>query len=112
MLKIEAFLRPSALSDVQKALGEVGVSGMSVSEIRGFGRQGGHQESYRGAEYTIDFVPKLKIEIIVADSNKDKVMAAIVNSAKSGKAGDGKVFCSPIEEAVRIRTGETAENAL
>ena len=112
MLKIEAFLRPSALSDVQKALGDIGVSGMSVSEIRGFGRQGGHQESYRGAEYTIDFVPKLKIEIVVADSDKEKVTTAIVEAAKTGKAGDGKVFCSPVEEAVRIRTGETAENAL
>jgi len=112
MLKIEAFLRPSSLSDVQKSLKEVGVSGMSVSEIRGFGRQGGHQEIYRGAEYTIDFVPKLKIELVVPDSDKEKVVNAIVESAKTGKAGDGKVFCSVIQEAVRIRTGETAENAI
>ena len=112
MLKIEAFLRPSSLSDVQKSLKEVGVSGMSVSEIRGFGRQGGHQEIYRGAEYTIDFVPKLKIELVVPDSDKEKVVNAVVEAAKTGKAGDGKVFCSAIQEAVRIRTGETAENAL
>ena len=112
MIKIEAFLRPSALESVQSALGELGIAGMSVTEIRGFGRQRGHREVYRGAEYRIDFVPKIKVEVVVGDATRDQAINAIVEAAKSGKVGDGKVFASPIQEAVRIRTGETGETAL
>ena len=112
MFKIEAFLRPSALENVQSALGELGIAGMSVTEIRGFGRQRGHREVYRGAEYRIDFVPKIKIEVVVGSAARDQAINAIVEAAKSGKVGDGKVFASPIGEAVRIRTGEPGENAL
>ena len=112
MFKIEAFLRPSALESVQTALGEIGIAGMSVTEIRGFGRQRGHREVYRGAEYRIDFVPKIKVEVVVGDAARDQAINAIVEAAKSGKVGDGKVFASPIQEAVRIRTGEMGETAL
>ena len=112
MIKIEAFLRPSALESVQSALGELGIAGMSVTEIRGFGRQRGHREVYRGAEYRIDFVPKIKVEVVVGDAARDQASNAIIEAAKSGKVGDGKVFASPIQEAVRIRTGETGETAL
>ncbi len=112
MYKIEAFLRPSALEDVQKALGERGIAGMSVTEVRGFGRQRGHREVYRGAEYRIDFVPKIKVEVVVKDADLEQAINTIVEAAKSGKVGDGKVFASPIQEAVRIRTGETGEGAL
>ena len=112
MIKIEAFLRPSALESVQSALGELGIAGMSVTEIRGFGRQRGHREVYRGAEYRSDFVPKIKVEVVVGDAARDQAINAIVEAAKSGKVGDGKVFASPIQEAVRIRTGETGETAL
>ena len=112
MYKIEAFLRPSSLEEVQKSLGELGIAGMSVTEVRGFGRQRGHREVYRGAEYRIDFVPKIKIEVVVKDSDHESVINAIVEAAKSGKVGDGKVFATPIDEAVRIRTGETGDSAL
>ena len=112
MFKIEAYLRPSALEGVQKALGEIGIVGMSVTEIRGFGRQRGHREVYRGAEYRIDFVPKIKVEVVVKDDDKDGAINAMVEASKSGKVGDGKVFSSPIQDAVRIRTGETGESAL
>ena len=112
MIEIEAFLRPSALESVQSALGELGIAGMSVTEIRGFGRQRGHREVYRGAEYRIDFVPKIKVEVVVGDAARDQAINAIVEAAKSGKVGDGKVFATPINEAVRIRTGETGESAL
>ena len=112
MYKIEAFLRPSALEDIQQALGELGIAGMSVTEIRGFGRQRGHREGYRGAEYRSDFVPKIKVEVVVKESIRDQVINAIVDAAKSGKVGAGKVFATPIQEAVRIRTGETGESAL
>ena len=112
MFKIEAYLRPSALEGVQKALGEVGIVGMSVTEIRGFGRQRGHREVYRGAEYRIDFVPKIKVEVVVKDDDKDSAISGIVEASKSGKVGDGKVFSSPIQDAVRIRTGEAGESAL
>ena len=112
MYKIEAFLRPSSLEEVQKSLGELGIAGMSVTEVRGFGRQRGHREVYRRAEYRIDFVPKIKIEVVVKDSDHESVINAIVEAAKSGKVGDGKVFATPIDEAVRIRTGETGESAL
>jgi nitrogen regulatory protein P-II 1 len=97
---------------VQKSLGEIGIAGMSVTEIRGFGRQRGHREVYRGAEYRIDFVPKIKVEVIVKDADKDGAINAIVEAAKSGKVGDGKVFASPVDTAVRIRTGESGESAL
>ena len=112
MYKIEAFLRPSALEDIQQALGELGIAGMSVTDIRGFGRQRGHRDVYRGAEYRIDFAPKIKVEVVVKESIRDQVINAIVNAAKSGNVGDGKVFATPIQEAVRIRTGETGESAL
>ena len=109
MLKIEAFLRPSALESVQAALGELGIAGMSVTEIRGFGRQRGHREVYRGAEYRIDFVPKIKVEIAVTDDSCDQAIEAVVGAAKSGKVGDGKIFVVPMNEALRIRTGETGD---
>ena len=112
MIKIEAFLRPSALESVQSALGALGIAGMSVTEVRGFGRQRGPRAGYRGAEYRIDFVPKIKGEVVVGDAARDQAINAIVEAAKSGKVGDGKVFASPIQEAVRIRTGETGETAL
>ncbi|MBT4504256.1 MAG: P-II family nitrogen regulator [Gemmatimonadetes bacterium] len=112
MYKIEAYLRPSALEEVQKGLGDLGIAGMSVTEIRGFGRQRGHREVYRGAEYRIDFVPKIKIEVIVKESDRDPAVDAIVQAAKTGKVGDGKVFVLPVGEAVRIRTGETGDAAL
>ncbi|MGY8827153.1 MAG: P-II family nitrogen regulator [Candidatus Latescibacterota bacterium] len=112
MFKIEAYLRPSALESVQKALGEIGIAGMSVTEIRGFGRQRGHREVYRGAEYRIDFVPKIKVEVVVKDADKDGAINAIVEAAKSGKVGDGKVFAALVDTAVRIRTGEAGESAL
>jgi nitrogen regulatory protein P-II 1 len=112
MFKIEAYLRPSALESVQQALGELGIAGMSVTEVRGFGRQRGHREVYRGAEYRIDFVPKIKVEVVVKESLRDQAINTIVEAAKSGKVGDGKVFTTAVHEAVRIRTGETGESAL
>lgn len=112
MVKIEAYLRPSALESVQQALGELGIAGMSVTEVRGFGRQRGHREVYRGAEYRIDFVPKIKVEVVVKESLRDQAINTIVEAAKSGKVGDGKVFTTAVHEAVRIRTGETGESAL
>ena len=112
MYKIEAFLRPSALENIQVALGELGIAGMSVSEVRGFGRQRGHREVYRGAEYSIDFVPKIKVEVIVKESVRDQVINAIVDSAKTDKIGDGKIFVSTVEQAIRIRTGETGDDAI
>jgi nitrogen regulatory protein PII len=112
MKKIEAFVKPFKLEEIKDALSEIGVDGMSVTEIRGFGRQKGHTEIFRGSEYTVDFLPKLKLEIILADNLADSAVAAIVKSAKTGKIGDGKVFVSPIEQAVRIRTGETGEQAV
>ena len=112
MHKIEAFLRPAALENVQKALAGIGIAGMSVIEVRGYGRQRGHREVYRGAEYSVDFVPKIKVEIAVSDDNREQAIEAVVNAAKSGKVGDGKIFVVPMNEAVRIRTGETGEGAL
>jgi nitrogen regulatory protein P-II 1 len=112
MYKIEAYLRPSALEEVQKRLGDLGIAGMSVTEIRGFGRQRGHREVYRGAEYRIDFVPKIKIEVVVKESDRDPAVDTIVQAAKTGKVGDGKVFVLHVGEAVRIRTGETGDAAL
>ena len=112
MKKIEAIIKPFKLEDVKDALGEIGLSGLTVSEVKGFGRQKGHTELYRGAEYTIDFLPKIKIEIAVKDDLVDQVKNAIIKSAGSGKIGDGKIFVSPIDEVIRIRTGETNEDAL
>ena len=112
MYKIESFLRPAALEKVQEALANIGIAGMSVIEVRGFGRQRGHREVYRGAEYQVDFVPKIKVEIAVKDDERDQAISAVVEAAKTGKVGDGKVFVVPMAEAVRIRTGETGEIAL
>lgn len=112
MFKIEAYLRPSALERVQEALSSIGIVGMSVSEVRGFGRQRGHREVYRGAEYQVDYIPKVKVEIAVKASDKDQVITAISEAAKTGEVGDGKIFVVPISEAVRIRTGETGDVAL
>lgn len=112
MKKIEAYIRPSKLDDVKGALAEVGITGMSVSEVKGFGRQKGHTEIYRGAEYRVDFLPKIKIELVVPDDISDRAVEAIVRAAKTGQIGDGKIFIATVEEAVRIRTGETGELAL
>lgn len=112
MKKIEAIIKPFKLEEVKEALAELGIEGMTVSEVKGFGRQKGHTEIYRGSEYTVDFLPKIKIEVVIADSVLDSALAAIVRAAKTGKIGDGKVFISPVEEAVRIRTDETGEKAV
>jgi nitrogen regulatory protein PII len=112
MKKIEAIIKPFKLEDVKEALSELGVEGMTVSEVKGFGRQKGHTEIYRGSEYTVDFLPKIKLEIVLADSRVVTAVEAIVKAAKTGKIGDGKVFVSPIENAVRIRTEETGEQAV
>jgi nitrogen regulatory protein PII len=112
MKKIEAIIKPFKLEDVKEALSALGVQGMTVSEVKGFGRQKGHTEIYRGSEYTVDFLPKLKIEIVVADALAAPTVDAIVKAAKTGKIGDGKVFVSSIENAVRIRTEETGEQAV
>ncbi len=112
MKKIEAIIKPFKLEEVKEALAEVGVQGMTVTEVKGFGRQKGHTEIYRGSEYTVDFLPKVKIEIVVDDGQAEGVAAAIVKSANTGKIGDGKVFISNVEEAIRIRTGETGNSAV
>jgi len=112
MKKIEAIIKPFKLTDVKDALNELGIQGMTVSEVKGFGRQKGHTEIYRGSEYTVDFLPKIKIELVIADAQKDAAIAAIVKSAKTGKIGDGKVFVSTVEESVRIRTEEKGDSAL
>jgi nitrogen regulatory protein P-II 1 len=112
MKKIEAIIKPFKLDDVKEALTEIGVIGMTVMEVRGFGRQKGHTELYRGSEYTIDFLPKVKVELVVADSVVSKVVETIIAAAKTGSIGDGKVFVLPVEEAVRIRTGERGEDAI
>ena len=112
MKKIEAIIKPFRLTDVKDALNELGIQGMTVSEVKGFGRQKGHTEIYRGSEYTVDFLPKVKIETVVADHQKDAAVAAIVKAAKTGKIGDGKVFISTILEAHRIRTGERNDDAV
>jgi nitrogen regulatory protein P-II 1 len=112
MKKIEAIIKPFKLNEVKDALHDIGVVGMTVSEVKGFGRQKGHTEIYRGSEYTVDFLPKVRIEIVLADSQIDAAVSAIVGAAKTGKIGDGKIFVTPIEEAVRIRTGDRAEHAL
>src|SRR5262245_4168257 len=112
MKKIEAIIKPFKLEEVKDALGEIGIEGMMVSEVKGFGRQKGHTEIYRGSEYTVDFLPKIKLEIVIGDEQLDGAMSAIVSSAKTGKIGDGKIFVSAIEEAVRIRTEEKGELAV
>jgi nitrogen regulatory protein P-II 1 len=112
MKKIEAIIKPFKLEEVKEALGEVGIEGMTVSEVKGFGRQKGHTEIYRGSEYTVDFLPKIKVEIVVADGQLDGAVAAIIKAARTGKIGDGKVFVSKVEEAVRIRTEEKGEAAV
>jgi len=112
MKKIEAIIKPFKLDEVKKALNDIQVEGMTVTEVRGFGRQKGHTELYRGAEYTVDFLPKIKIEIMTTDDMAAKVVDAIVEGARTGKIGDGKIFVLPAEEAVRIRTVERGEEAL
>ncbi|MGD0650598.1 MAG: P-II family nitrogen regulator [Verrucomicrobiia bacterium] len=112
MKKIEAIIKPFKLEDVKEALSGVGVGGMTVSEVKGFGRQKGHTEIYRGSEYTVDFLPKLKLEIVLADGAVEAAVNAILKTAKTGKIGDGKIFVLPIEEAVRIRTEERGEQAV
>ena len=112
MKKIEAVIKPFKLDEVREALSEVGVSGLTVTEVKGFGRQKGHTELYRGAEYVVDFLPKVKIELVVADSGVDAAIESIVKAARTGKIGDGKIFVSNIEQVVRIRTGETGEGAI
>ena len=112
MKKIEAIIKPFKLEEVKDALGEVGIEGMTVSEVKGFGRQKGHTEIYRGSEYTVDFLPKIKLEIVVSDAHLDNAVAAIIKAAKTGKIGDGKVFVSDVEEAIRIRTDEKGEQAV
>ena len=112
MKKIEAIIKPFKLEEVKDALGEVGINGMTISEVKGFGRQKGHTEIYRGSEYTVDFLPKIKLEIVLDDDQLDSAVAAIVRSARTGKIGDGKVFVSTIDDAVRIRTEEKGELAV
>jgi nitrogen regulatory protein P-II 1 len=112
MKKIEAIIKPFKLDEVREALHDVGVTGMTVTEVKGFGRQKGHTELYRGAEYVVDFLPKLKLEVVVADENVDTAIEAIVKAARTGKIGDGKIFVFPAEQVVRIRTGETGDSAI
>jgi nitrogen regulatory protein P-II 1 len=110
--KVEAIIKPFKLDEVKEALNEIGVQGITVSEVKGFGRQKGHTELYRGAEYVVDFIPKIKLEIIVSDAILPQVVEAIEKSAKTGRIGDGKIFVTPVEAVVRIRTGETGDDAL
>jgi nitrogen regulatory protein P-II 1 len=112
MKKIEAIIKPFKLEEVKDTLGEIGVEGMTVIEVKGFGRQKGHTEIYRGSEYTVDFLPKIKLELVVPNERVDAAVAAIIKAAKTGKIGDGKIFVTAIEEAVRIRTEEKGEKAL
>jgi len=112
MKKIEAIIKPFKLDEVKEALQDVGIQGLSVIEVKGFGRQKGHTELYRGAEYVVDFLPKVKLEIVVADDQVDGAIEAIINAAKTEKIGDGKIFVSTVEQAIRIRTGEAGEDAL
>ncbi len=112
MKKIEAIIKPFKLDEVREALQEMGASGLTVTEVKGFGRQKGHTELYRGAEYTVDFLPKVKVEVVVADAMVDKAIDAIIKAARTGKIGDGKIFVTDVSQAVRIRTGETDEDAV
>src|SRR5487761_2642442 len=112
MKKIEAVIKPFKLDEVREALGDVGVSGLTVTEVKGFGRQKGHTELYRGAEYVVDFLPKVKLEVVVKDSDVERCIEAIVKAAKTGKIGDGKIFVAAVEQVIRIRTGETNDAAV
>ncbi|MFZ5558666.1 MAG: P-II family nitrogen regulator [Pseudomonadota bacterium] len=112
MKKIEAVIKPFKLDEVREALSAIGVAGLTVSEVKGFGRQKGHTELYRGAEYIVDFLPKLKLEVVLADEMVDPAIEAILSSARTGKIGDGKIFVTPVEQVVRIRTGERDEQAI
>ncbi|MCS7229609.1 MAG: P-II family nitrogen regulator [Candidatus Kryptonium sp.] len=112
MKKIEAIIRPFKLDDVKEALAEIGVRGMTITEVKGYGRQKGHTELYRGAEYKIDFLPKIKIEIVAPDNMVDKIVSTIIKAAKTGQVGDGKIFIYPVEEVIRVRTEETGEDAI
>jgi nitrogen regulatory protein PII len=112
MKKIEAIIKPFKLDDVKEALNEIGIQGMTISEVKGYGRQKGHKEIYRGAEYVVDFIPKIKIDIVIEDSWVEKVIETIKTAALTGKLGDGKIFVTTVEEAVRVRTGETGEDAI
>mgnify|MGYP000443977241 CR=1 FL=1 len=112
MKKIEAIIKPFKLEDVKDSLTEMGITGMTVSEVKGYGRQQGHSELYRGAEYVVDFLPKIRLELVVSEDNVDKVVETIVEAAKTGKIGDGKIFVTSVEKIVRIRTGETDEDAI
>jgi Nitrogen regulatory protein PII len=112
MKLVTAIIKPFKLDDVREALSEVGVAGITATEVKGFGRQKGHTELYRGAEYVVDFLPKIKLEAAVAEDQVDRVVEAIVNAARTGKIGDGKIFVSPLEQTIRIRTGETGREAL
>lgn len=110
--KIEAIIKPFKLDDVKEALNEIGIQGMTISEVKGYGRQKGHKEIYRGAEYVVDFIPKIKLEIIAEEEWVDKVVQAIKTSAHTGKLGDGKIFVYPLDQVIRVRTGETGKDAL
>ena len=112
MKKVEAIIKPFKLEEVKEAIGEVGVQGLTVTEVKGFGRQKGHKEVYRGAEYVVEFLPKVKLEIVVTDEKLQEVVEAITKAASTGRIGDGKIFVSPIEEAIRIRTGESGDIVL
>ena len=112
MRKIEAIIKPFKLDDVKEALNEIGIQGMTISEVKGYGRQKGHKEIYRGAEYVVDFIPKIKIEIVVESEREEQVVKSIQDAANTGKIGDGKIFVYPIEQAVRVRTGEKGKDAL
>ena len=112
MKKIEAVLKPFKLDEVREALSEIGVTGLTVTEVKGFGRQKGHTELYRGAEYVVDFLPKVKVEVILQDDQVERAIEAIVKAARTGKIGDGKIFVTPVEQVVRIRTGESGEAAI
>ena len=112
MKKIEAVIKPFKLDEVREALSEVGITGLTVTEVKGFGRQKGHTELYRGAEYVVDFLPKIKVEVIVPDAIVEQAIEAIIKSARTGKIGDGKIFVSTVEQVIRIRTGETGEEAV
>jgi len=112
MKKIEAVIKPFKLDEVREALSEIGVSGLTVTEVKGFGRQKGHTELYRGAEYVVDFLPKVKVEVIVGESLAERAIEAIVKAARTGKIGDGKIFVTGVEQVIRIRTGESGESAV
>lgn len=112
MKKVEAIIKPFKLDDVKEGLNAIGIQGITITEVRGFGRQKGHTELYRGAEYVVDFLPKIKLDVIVSDEDVEKVVEAIKSSASTGKIGDGKIFVSPLEQVIRIRTGETGQAAV